>query len=147
MPRGCEDLLAQWPLRLSTPFWPAWTSWTAWAWVDREPLQIGQQMATAGNETDQAIMCEFRRWDGYRGATPEREEALAQNPLARGSWTQEVAKVMPPVTDWAQERWDIQIATEFLTPEEEEERRKMELEEKEYERLLIEFRKQESLSR
>ena len=61
------------------------------------------------------------RPNGYLGATPEREEASTKSQLARGSWVQMAEKLMPSVSAWEQERWDIQLAPCFIVPEEEEE--------------------------
>jgi hypothetical protein len=138
LPSGSEGLRNRWP---PTPmhFWTAW----AWAWVDSSsnlPSQPGQQVgATVGIESDRrAIACEFRRWNGHGGATPEMEEALAASPLARESWERKVAEVMAPVTAWWQERWDIQLAqrhvfTEKEVEEEEEEEEEEDEEEEEEE--------------
>ncbi|KAK6957470.1 hypothetical protein Daesc_000256 [Daldinia eschscholtzii] len=133
LPRGCEDLRVQWPdSRMHF--------WTAWAWVDTE---LSQQQVAAGKESGQALLCEFRRWNGYHGATPELEETLAKSPQARESWAQTVAKVTPPVTAWDQERWDIRLAPQFIKPEQEEEEQEDEEEvDEEYERNMKEFLEQ-----
>lgn len=136
LPSGCEDLREKWPP-------PLMHFWTAWAWVDSSNLegQPGQQQvgATAGNDSGRrAVVCQFRRWNGYSGATPAREEALAESPLARESWERTVAEVMPPVTAWEQERWDIQLAPRYFAPEEEE----GEEEDPEYEQKVKEFLEQ-----
>ncbi|KAK4150344.1 hypothetical protein C8A00DRAFT_18107 [Chaetomidium leptoderma] len=139
VPGGCEDLLQRWPpTRMQ--------NWTAWAAIDTEDArvdsdhsQLGQQAATAGNESGRAVLCEFRRWNGYTGATPEREEASAKSPLARESWAQAVAKLMPPITAWEQERWDIQLAPREVEEEEGED------EEPEFQRELDEWRKERAL--
>ncbi|KAI2471679.1 hypothetical protein F4781DRAFT_90218 [Annulohypoxylon bovei var. microspora] len=133
LPDGCEDLRVQWP-RARAHFW------TAWAWADGDR---GLQAAAAGDGSARAVLCEFRRWNGYGGATPEREEAAAKSPRARESWARTVGKVMPPVTAWEQERWDVQLAPCFITPEEEEEVDEEKGEEDaEYERNMEEFLKQ-----
>ena len=128
VPKGCEDLREQWPpTRMHF--------WTAWAWVDGNIWQPERRVATAEGEGDQSILCQFRRWNGYSGATPEREEASAVSALARESWAERVATVMPPVTAWEQERWDIRLAP--MAPEEEEEEGNEE--DAEFERKLNEF--------
>ncbi|KAI1101160.1 hypothetical protein F4804DRAFT_316936 [Jackrogersella minutella] len=133
LPRGCEDLRVQWP-RSRMHFW------TAWAWVDSDLWQLGQQTVTA-EERDRAVLCEFRRWNGYSGATPEREEDSAKSPPARESWARTVANVMPPITAWEQERWNIRSAPCSVTPEEDEEGGE-DWEGTEYERNMEEFLKQ-----
>ncbi|KFZ09742.1 hypothetical protein V501_05498 [Pseudogymnoascus sp. VKM F-4519 (FW-2642)] len=113
-PKGCEDISST---PMQTHFWKQWAIVdNKDALMDSDPWQLGEQVATAGNEGGRMVLCEFRQWNGYSGATPEREEATANNPLTRESWAQMFAKVMPPVMAWAKERWDIQ-----LLPEKEEE--------------------------
>ncbi|KFX91065.1 hypothetical protein V490_06098 [Pseudogymnoascus sp. VKM F-3557] len=97
--------------------------WKQWAMVDNEDAvadsdhwQLGKRMATTENEGGRMVICEFRQWNGYSGATLEREEATANSPLTRESWAQMLAKMMPPITAWEKERWDIQ-----LVPKKEEE--------------------------
>lgn len=118
--------------------------WKQWAVVDNkdaladsDPWQLGQRAATAGNEGGRMVMCEFRQWNGYSGATPEREEATANSPLTRESWAQKLAEVMPPVTAWEKERWDIQ-----LVPKKGEEEEGENEEDSEYERNMEEHLEQ-----
>ncbi|KAI0181023.1 hypothetical protein GGR52DRAFT_567271 [Hypoxylon sp. FL1284] len=132
VPAGCEDLLSSGvPLRF----------WTGWGWVDTQ---------NGGNNGDTGpfIFCEFRRWDGYGGATPEREEAAANSPLAKESWARTVAKLMPPVTAWEQERWDTKLAPSFIYPddddEDEDEEVEKDEEDVEFERNLEKFIEQQS---
>lgn len=113
-PRGCEDIHS---LLTLTRFWKTW------AMVDNkdalltsDPWQLGEQVGKGGDEGGRMVLCEFRQWNGYAGATLEREEAAANSPLTRESWAQKLAEVMPPVTAWEQERWDVQ-----LVPRKEEE--------------------------
>lgn len=129
VPRGCEDLRNPPKARMQ--------SWTAWAWVNTDLLHLGQRVATEGNTTGRGVMCQFRRWNGYSGATPEREEASATNPLARESWAQRVETVIPPVTAWEQERWDINLVPRYVPPEDEE--RIDPEEDPEYEQNMKEF--------
>ncbi|KAI0380269.1 hypothetical protein F5Y04DRAFT_257813 [Hypomontagnella monticulosa] len=109
-PKCYEDFRVYWPR-------PRTYTWTAWAWVDSDLYQLGNR----------AVFCEFRRWikdtgdAAFNGATPEREEVVSKSPETRESWAQAVAEVMPPVAAWEQERWDIQAATHFIPPEEDEE--------------------------
>lgn len=103
-------------------------SQTAWVWmdtgenwVDADPEQLEQQGATVENSGGQMLFCQFRRWNGYNGATAEREEASANNPEARESWAQVVGNTMPPVTAWEQERWDLEAVPKTKEGKEEEE--------------------------
>ncbi|OBT66960.1 hypothetical protein VE03_04214 [Pseudogymnoascus sp. 23342-1-I1] len=95
-PRGCEDIHSLLTLTHALSI--------------GDPWQLGEQLATAGDGGGRSVLCEFRQWNGYAGATLEREEAAANSPLTKESWAQKLAEVMPPVTAWAQERWDIQLA-------------------------------------
>ncbi|KAI1345751.1 hypothetical protein F5Y01DRAFT_299569 [Xylaria sp. FL0043] len=133
IPEGCEDLFRRWPPMLMR-------RWTAWAWVDNEDAlvdgyfgKLRQEANLAGYESKPSILCEFRRWNGYAGATPEREEIAAQNPLTQQSWAQAVAQVMPPVTAWGQERWDVQLLPRYFSEDEREDEE--EDEELEYEQM------------
>ena len=65
-----------------------------------------------GNE-GRTIFCHFFIWSPYH-ATPEEhekaaegEKASAADPQTRESWNRAIAKVMPPATAWAQERWNL----------------------------------------
>ncbi|KAL6824641.1 hypothetical protein J3E69DRAFT_337169 [Trichoderma sp. SZMC 28015] len=138
VPADCEDLRPPPPLsRDSIPFGGQWPGLVAflpkpdglvWAWTDtgdNEQWQPpGQSVAAEENGSGQMVVCQFRLWNGLYGATRQREEASAKNPLARESWETVVSNVIPPVTAWEQERWDIQVAPSYLSPlidEEEEE--------------------------
>ncbi|OBT85998.1 hypothetical protein VE02_06356 [Pseudogymnoascus sp. 03VT05] len=130
-PRGCEDISSP---SMQTHIWKQWAVVdNKDALVDSDPWQLGGQVATAENEGGRMVLCEFRQWNGYSGATPEREEAMANSPLTRESWAQMFAKVMPPVTAWAKERWDIQSV-----PQKEEEEGEYE-EDSEYDRNIEEY--------
>ncbi|KFZ24804.1 hypothetical protein V502_00714 [Pseudogymnoascus sp. VKM F-4520 (FW-2644)] len=130
-PRGCEDISSPY---MQTHFWKQLAMVNNKdALVDSDPWQLGEQVATAGNEGGRMVYCEFRQWNGYSGATPEREEATANSQLTRESWAQMFAKVMPSVTAWTQERWDIQ-----LVPQKEEEEGEYE-EDSEYDRNMEEY--------
>ncbi|KAJ2965623.1 hypothetical protein NUW58_g10852 [Xylaria curta] len=95
-----------------------------------------QDVVEAGIKSGQEVWYQFRFWNGFGGATPEREEASANHPLAGESWAQTVAKVIPPVTSWEQERWDVQLVPVEVVEESEGEI------DWEYERELDEFCKQ-----
>lgn len=131
MPADCDDLRPPPPpSRTALPFgeWqglvaflpkPSW--WWAWTDAGDSDLQPGsrwrQRKTTAAGWL---VVYMFRLWNGLYGGTPEREEASAKNPLSKESWAQAVAKAMPPVTAWEQERWDIQLAPSYIIPEREE---------------------------
>ncbi|KAL6793774.1 hypothetical protein GGI42DRAFT_333778 [Trichoderma sp. SZMC 28013] len=138
IPADCEDLRPPPPLsRHSIPLGGPWPGLVAflpkpdglvWAWTDtgdNEQWQPpGQPAVAEGNGSGQMVVCQFRLWNGLYGATRQREEASAKNPLAKESWETVVSNVIPPVTAWEQERWDIQVAPSYLSPlidEEEEE--------------------------
>ncbi|KAI1807188.1 hypothetical protein F4811DRAFT_550143 [Daldinia bambusicola] len=140
LPEGCEEISAQWPdARMHF--------WTAWAWIDSDISQHqeeGEEEVEAGKKkSGQALLCEFRRWNGCHGATPELEEALAKSPQARESWAETIAKVMPPVMAWDQERWDIRLAPHYISPEEEEDKEEgQDEEDEEYEGDMKSFLEQ-----
>ncbi|KAK1762007.1 hypothetical protein QBC33DRAFT_614563 [Phialemonium atrogriseum] len=67
----------------------------------------------------QAVCYQFFRLNG-NGASPEREEASARDPGAHELWAKTVAKAMPPVEAWKQERWDIEEAPCCLDSETDE---------------------------
>ncbi|KFY01607.1 hypothetical protein O988_02652 [Pseudogymnoascus sp. VKM F-3808] len=130
-PKGYEDIGSP---PMQTHLWKEWALVDNQdALMDSDPWQLGGRVATAGNEGGRIVMCEFRRWAGHFGATLEREEATVNSPLTRESWAQKLAEVMPPVTAWAKERWDIQ-----LVPRQEEEE-EGEDEDPEFTRKLEEF--------
>jgi hypothetical protein len=148
LPVGCEDLIPQpvpnnpqRPIGLYRAHFPYMFSSTAWAWVDagdacadgnmKQPVQQSGQQAE--NDNGRMVFCEFRRWNGYNRATPEREEAQAEDLLAKESWAQVVANTMPPVVAWEQERWHLQ------DPPAEEEEEGREEEDAEYNRNLMEW--------
>ncbi|AEO71772.1 uncharacterized protein THITE_2124605 [Thermothielavioides terrestris NRRL 8126] len=114
VPKSCEDLLAAWPPMIMR-------RWTTWAVVVGPETAADSSSGASQQQADadeagskrgsgRAVWCEFRRWAGYCGATPKREEAAAEDPLTRESWAEAVAEVTPPVTAWQQERWDIRLA-------------------------------------
>lgn len=101
-PRGFEFIadLVQWEQYTTTWFWTlAEDGWVESKFGKLEQAQEDTQCRT--------VICEFHLWSGEWGPTPEHEEASATDPQARESWNEAVAKVMPPVTAWVQERWDI----------------------------------------
>ncbi|KAI0383312.1 hypothetical protein F5Y04DRAFT_32606 [Hypomontagnella monticulosa] len=116
------------------------TSLTVWFWVLAEDdwveekfgkLEQAQEDAQEGAQ-GRTILCQFRLWPGLGKSTPTHEDVLATDPEVRESWNQAMAEVMPPVTAWAQERWDIRPVPDFFPP--------YEPEDPEYERRLQEFR-------
>lgn len=97
LPAGCRDLHG-----------PRCHSRLVFTWSTREHQQ--QRIQPDGTRAAREALCYlFFRWNGYHG-TPEREEAAAQDAKARKSWADAVAKVMPPVVAWEQERWHIKTA-------------------------------------
>ncbi|KFY36992.1 hypothetical protein V494_04905 [Pseudogymnoascus sp. VKM F-4513 (FW-928)] len=116
-PSGCEDIHS---LPMQTGWWKLLaTVDNKDALADNDPWQLGERVPTAENETGRMVLCEFRQWNGHSNATLEREEATANNPLTRESWNQMLATLMPPVIDWAKERWDIQLLPRAVVEEEE----------------------------
>lgn len=81
------------------------------ALVDSDPWQLGELVPIAGNGGGRVVLCKFRQWNGHFAATFEQEEITAKSPQTRESWAQKLAGVMAPVTAWAQERWDVQLAS------------------------------------
>ncbi|KAK4040387.1 hypothetical protein C8A01DRAFT_15754 [Parachaetomium inaequale] len=91
-------------------------------WVDRKFGKLEEQTAQdPEDDRGRTVIYEFHLWPRSCGATPEHEEASAADPQARESWKEAVAKVMPPVTAWVQERWDIRKVPYFEDDEDEEE--------------------------
>ncbi|KAF6794994.1 hypothetical protein CMUS01_15970, partial [Colletotrichum musicola] len=87
-------------------------------WVEKTFGKLQQQQQTQGDEShDRTIFCRFQLWPSKYGATPEHEAASAADPQARESWARAAARVMPPATAWAQERWDIRGVPRFYPPE------------------------------
>ena len=68
-------------------------------------LQTETETETETQEENygRTIFCHFSVWRNA-GAQPGDEEAIAADPHA---WDRELAEVMPPVTAWERERWDI----------------------------------------
>ncbi|KAM0264978.1 hypothetical protein ACHAQJ_000494 [Trichoderma viride] len=142
LPAGCEDLIPR-PvvnpnprqrLGLYRERFPYMYSSTAWAWVDTGDACADGDLI-GENNSGRTVLCEFRRWNGYNGATPEREEAQAKDPKAKESWAQVVANAMPPAVAWEQERWHLQDPP----AKEEDEEEEMEEEDAEYNRELNEW--------
>ncbi|KAK3306282.1 uncharacterized protein B0T15DRAFT_551952 [Chaetomium strumarium] len=113
-PRGSEFIRghgARWGAR-----WQQYK--TTWFWVLAEDGWVESKFGKKSEpDQDRTVICEFHRWPREWGVTPEHEEASAADPQARESWNEAVAKVMPPVTAWVQERWDIRKVPLF-DPEE-----------------------------
>ncbi|ETS73387.1 hypothetical protein PFICI_14992 [Pestalotiopsis fici W106-1] len=114
LPRGFE--FVKWRPRFS------WQYLTLWFWVVSEDQWIekafGKLENPQGEESQgRTIICEFHVWP-IQGADLEQENALATDPQTRESWSESVARVMPPVTAWQQERWDARQVPRFLPPEE-----------------------------
>ncbi len=130
-PRGSEFIEE----RIS-PGWQRFT--TTWFWALAEDGWVESKFGKSeqsqrDTQQGRTIICEFHLWSREWGATPEHEEASATDPQARESWNEAVAKVMPPVTAWVQERWDICDVPRFHAPWE------MDPEDVEYEKRRQEF--------
>ncbi|KAI0205633.1 hypothetical protein F4808DRAFT_409744 [Astrocystis sublimbata] len=111
-PRGSESI------RLHRNF--RWQHYTIWFMVTGEDGWARDKFASVEGESkqeqDRAILCEFRLWPSRMDVTPELEEALAKDPQAKATWEEAAATVMPPVTAWEQERWDIWKIPRFEPP-------------------------------
>ncbi|KAK0735981.1 hypothetical protein B0T21DRAFT_348106 [Apiosordaria backusii] len=110
---------------------------TTWFWTIEEDKwarsKFGELEKTGENIQHRTIICDFHLWPRKFGATPKHEEAAAADPEAKQSWNDAVSKVMPPVTAWVQERWDIVRVPYYEPPYEPTE------EELEHQRELDEF--------
>jgi hypothetical protein len=127
-PRGSEFIRGRgmrWQQYMKTWFWALEED----GWVDRKFGKLEEQTQDQDQDPEdgrgRTVIYEFHLWPSKWGATPEHEEASAADPQARESWKEAVAKVMPPVTAWVQERWDIQKMP-YLEPEEDEEEEEVE---------------------
>ena len=135
-PRGSEFIEGhgfQWQKYMTTWFWALAED----GWVKSK---FGKLEQTQEDIQGRTIICEFHLWPRKWGATPEHEEASATDPQARESWNEAVAKVMPPVTAWVQERWDIREVPRFHPP------REIDPEDIEYEKQMQEDLGEEYLS-
>ncbi len=86
-------------------------------WVEETFGNVGQTAHGAGEPPGRTLLCYFYTWAPKYRTSPEQEEASVADPLARESWTEAIAQVMPPATAWHQERWDIQEVPRFFPPE------------------------------
>lgn len=82
-----------------------------WFWVLCEDRWVESKFGKSpkkGRE-GRTIICDVRLWPsrGFYGDPAPESEGLVGNPEAREAWHQAVSKVMPPVTEWVQERWDV----------------------------------------
>ncbi|KAK8122174.1 hypothetical protein PG984_010844 [Apiospora sp. TS-2023a] len=110
LPRGSEFISLK--RRFSWQYLTVWFSvLTEDHWVESK---FGKLEETQEDLQGRTIFCELRHWPHSLGVTPEDEEASATDPQARESWDQAVAQVMPPVTAWEQERWDIREVPRFF---------------------------------
>ncbi|KAI1370243.1 hypothetical protein F4677DRAFT_438900 [Hypoxylon crocopeplum] len=125
-------------VRLRSRF--GWPSLTVWFWVlaedDWVEEKFGKLEQTQEDVQGRTILCQFRLWPRPGYVRPAHEDATATDPQVRESWDQAVAKVMPPVAAWEQERWDIRKVPRFEPPEEGDP------EEPEFEQQLKEFREE-----
>ncbi|KAK4173149.1 hypothetical protein QBC36DRAFT_336371 [Triangularia setosa] len=117
------------------------TNITTWFWVLAEDNWVQSKFGKLEQalEDDSRVICEFHLWPRKYGATPEHEAASAADPQARESWREAVAKVMPPVTSWVQERWDVLEVPRYEPPYEPDEK---ELERRRKVQDFIEYHRQ-----
>ena len=111
-PRGFEFIEGtglNWEQYHTTWFWTLEEDY----WVQSKFGKLEQSEETAEGRT---VICEFHLWSPGSGASPELEEAAAANPETRESWHEAVAKVMPPVTAWVQERWHVTPLPRYELP-------------------------------
>jgi hypothetical protein len=139
-PRGSEFIKGRglhWQRYMTTWFWAlSEDSWVESKFGKLEHTQDSEDTSTQGR----TVICEFHLWPPKYGATPEHEEASAADPQARESWNEAAARVMPPVSTWVQERWDIR---RLVCPDPPGE---IDSEEVEYEQKLQEALRDEYLS-
>ncbi|KAK0728459.1 hypothetical protein B0T26DRAFT_800209 [Lasiosphaeria miniovina] len=104
-PASCEDVLGKPHFRMYFQ--------RSWAWMDHyhdygNDNHQQKVVVATGHENEnenenenknkssssggQTVLCEVRRWNGYSGATPKREEASANSPVDRKSWARTVKK-------------------------------------------------------
>ena len=118
-PRGFEFI--EWKIK---PGWERFTMTWFWAlaedgWVESK---FGKLEPSQGDtQQGRTVICEFHLWSRESGVAPEYEEASATDPQAKESWNEAVAQVIPPVTAWVQERWDISKMPLFRSLSEEPE--------------------------
>ncbi|KAK3292138.1 uncharacterized protein B0H64DRAFT_419499 [Chaetomium fimeti] len=101
-------------------FW--YKSTYAWFWLLAEDHWVWEKFGKPEQQAQEGspgrtIFCHFFLWSPKFGATPEHEAEVAADPQARESWNQAIAKVMPPATAWAQERWDMRGVPRVYPPE------------------------------
>ncbi|KAK3689190.1 hypothetical protein B0T22DRAFT_513368 [Podospora appendiculata] len=108
MSPGCEDLAG-----------PPVYQFNAAAYVDGDADGQRQDLPgppavvtghTRGDSSQKIAVCyRFFRWNAH-GATAEREEASFALPGSSEMWAARIARSMPPIVAWEQERWDIEVA-------------------------------------
>ena len=89
VPEGCESLNQR-------PFY----SRHAYAWMDVDGVTSSRSV----------VWYHFFRWNDSDRFTAEREVVAAGERATHESWAARVARIMPPVVSWTQERWDIRFA-------------------------------------
>jgi hypothetical protein len=114
MPAGCEALRCSLPKAFR---------YQAFAWVDTaievlaladtveqaRPSAVGGEQPDVGGQEKAAVGYHFFRWNGNDTA-PELEDATTKDGKVKESWDKWLAKTMPPVSFWGQERWDVELA-------------------------------------
>ncbi|KAI0381430.1 hypothetical protein F5Y04DRAFT_255484 [Hypomontagnella monticulosa] len=114
-----------------------WPYLTVWFWVLAEDgwaeERFGRPEQTQEDVHGRTILCSFRLWPSSGNASPMHEDDPTKEPQVRNSWGRAVAEVMPPVTAWVQERWDIRMVPRYEPPVE------VDPEDLEFEQQLKEF--------
>lgn len=74
-----------------------------------DTVEQARPSAVGGDQEKAAVGYHFFRWNGNDNA-PELEDATTKDTKAKESWDRWLAKTMPPVSFWGQERWDVELA-------------------------------------
>ncbi|KAK7956542.1 uncharacterized protein PG986_005764 [Apiospora aurea] len=116
VPRGSEFM--EWRHRQWSRFSAVWfLVLTEDHWVEEKSGKLEQQQTLGEESQARTLFCHAFPWQPEYGGTPEQEAASAADPLARESWHQYMAQMMPPATAWVQERWDIPTVPRYYPPE------------------------------
>ncbi|TLD30348.1 hypothetical protein PspLS_01911 [Pyricularia sp. CBS 133598] len=125
LPRRLEQDQAQqvWQDELRAKLGPRYFDRMVWFYVLNEDSWVqekfGRLEQTQEHDHGRAIFCHFRKWtttwaDDER---QEREKAQSVEPRVKESWARTISKhVMPPVTEWVYELWDIRRVPCYDSP-------------------------------
>ncbi|KAI1772792.1 hypothetical protein F4818DRAFT_425625 [Hypoxylon cercidicola] len=92
----------------------SWPNLGVWFWVRAEDDWVEQKFGRPEQtQEDRTIFCQFRIWRPRLGHVRQTHEDSPTDPQVRESWHRAMAEVMPPVTAWVQERWDIREVPHF----------------------------------